>query len=393
MNNEPAKRLSVIQPSPTMAINARAKELAAAGRKILNLSAGEPDFTTPDFICDAAAKAAKEGATHYTASDGSPELKQAIIGKLKRENGLEYAADEIIASCGVKHSLYNACMALLNPGDEVLIPAPYWVSYPAQAKLAEAEPRILDCPPENDFKLKPEQLEKSINKKTRVLVLNSPNNPSGAVYSHAELKALAEVLVKHEHVIVFTDDIYEHLRYDDSPFANIVTVEPALRDRALVLNGVSKAYAMTGWRLGYAAGPKWLIGAMKKLQSQSTSNPSSVSQAATIAALEGDQTCVTEMREVFHKRRDSFVEALNTVPGMACKVPPGAFYAFADCREAMQAKGIDDDVEFAKWLLENPEVAGVPGSAFGIPGHMRFSYASDEKVLTESAQRLKRAFG
>jgi aspartate aminotransferase len=391
MNNEPAKRLSVIQPSPTMAINARAKELAAEGRKILNLSAGEPDFTTPEFICDAAAEAAKGGATHYTASDGMPELKQAIIGKLKRENELEYEPGEIIASCGVKHSLYNACMALLNPGDEVLIPAPYWVSYPAQAKLAEATPRILECPPEQDFKLTPEQLTEAITSKSRLLVLNSPNNPSGAVYTSAELKALAKVLVEHDNIMIFTDDIYEHLRYDDSSFVNIVNVEPRLCERTLVLNGVSKAYAMTGWRLGYAAGPSWLVGAMKKLQSQSTSNPSSVSQAATIAALEGDQSCVTEMRKTFHKRRDSFVKALNEVQGLHCKTPPGAFYAFVDCREAMQAKGFDDDVEFAKWLLENPEVAGVPGSAFGLAGHLRFSYASAEDTLVEAAERLQRA--
>lgn len=391
MNNEPARRLSVIQPSPTLAINARAKELAAEGRKILNLSAGEPDFTTPDFICDAAAEAVKAGATHYTASDGMPELKQAIIGKLKRENGLDYEPGEIIASCGVKHSLYNACMALLNPGDEVLIPAPYWVSYPAQAKLAEAEPRILECPPEQDFKLTPEQLARAITPKSRLLVLNSPNNPSGAVYTRAELEALAEVLVKHDNIMIFTDDIYEHLRYDDSKFVNIVNVEPHLRERTLVLNGVSKAYAMTGWRLGYAAGPTWLISAMKKLQSQSTSNPASVSQAATVAALEGDQSCVTEMRKIFHKRRDSFVKALGAVPGLNCKMPPGAFYAFADCREAMQTKGFDDDVEFTKWLLENPEVAGVPGSAFGLAGHLRFSYASDKATLTEAAARLKRA--
>ncbi|MDN5863888.1 MAG: pyridoxal phosphate-dependent aminotransferase [Gammaproteobacteria bacterium] len=392
MNNESARRLSAIQPSPTMAINARAKELAAAGRKILNLSAGEPDFNTPDFICEAAAQAAAKGETHYTAADGMPELKRAIAGKLERENGLAYAADEIIASCGVKHSLYNACMALVNPGDEVLVPAPYWVSYPAQARLAEAEPRILDCPPENDFKLTPKQLEDAITPKTRLLILNSPNNPSGAVYSRDELAVLGKALEAHDNVMIFTDDIYEHLLYDDSDFVNIVMAAPSLRDRTLVLNGVSKAYAMTGWRLGYAAGPKWLIGAMKKLQSQSTSNPTSLSQIATIAALDGDQTCVRSMRDTFKSRRDSFVAALNEIDGFACKLPPGAFYAFVDCREAMQALDMSDDIEFAKWLLENPEIAGVPGSAFGTPGHIRFSYASDESVLIEAAQRLKHAF-
>jgi aspartate aminotransferase len=393
MNNAPARRLSVIKPSPTLAINARAKQLAASGRKIVNLSAGEPDFKTPAFICEAASKALAEGATHYTASDGTPELKRAIADKLKRENNLDYANDEIIASCGVKHSVYNACMALLNPGDEVLIPAPYWVSYPAQVKLAEAEPRILPCPPENEFKLTPEQLDAAIGSKTRLLILNSPNNPSGAVYTHVELEGLAEVLARHDNVMIFTDDIYEHLLYDAASFVNIVMAAPALRERTLVMNGVSKAYAMTGWRLGYAAGPAWLIAAMKKLQSQSTSNPASVSQAAAVAALDGDQSCVAGMREQFKARRDRFIPDLNEVKGFYCPMPPGAFYAFADCREAMQAHGISDDIEFATWLLENPEIAAVPGSAFGSPAYLRLSYASDQATLAEAADRLKRALG
>lgn len=393
MNHAPAKRLSVIQPSLTLAVNTRAKELAAAGEKILNLSAGEPDFTTPAFICEAAAAALADGATHYTATDGTPELKRAIAAKLERENGLEYAADEIIASCGVKHSLYNACMALLNPGDEVLVPAPYWVSYPAQAMLAGAEARMLPCPAENDFKLTPEQLRDAIGPKTRLLILNSPNNPSGAVYTHAELAALAEVLADHENVVIATDDIYEHLLYDDSSFVNIVMAAPALRERTLVLNGVSKAYAMTGWRLGYAAGPKWLIGAMKKLQSQSTSNPASVSQAAAVTALTGNQSCVGEMRATFRHRRDRFVAALNEANGIHCEPPPGAFYAFGDCREAIAARGLDNDIAFAQWLLEEPQIAAVPGSAFGMPGYVRFSYATHQATLDEAAARLKRALG
>ncbi|MGH8272881.1 MAG: pyridoxal phosphate-dependent aminotransferase [Gammaproteobacteria bacterium] len=393
MNSEPAERLAAIKPSPTMAINARAKELAAAGEKILNLSAGEPDFKTPAFICEAAATALADGATHYTATDGTPELKRAIAAKLKRENGLEYAPDEIIASCGVKHSLYNASMALLNPGDEMLIPAPYWVSYPAQAKLAGAEARILPCPAENGFKLTPAQLHDAIGPKTRLLILNSPNNPSGAVYTRAELVALAEVLAEHEDLMIATDDIYEHLLYDDSAFVNIVMAAPALRERTLVLNGVSKAYAMTGWRLGYAAGPKWLIGAMKKLQSQSTSNPASVSQAAAAAALTGNQSCVAEMRATFRYRRDRFVAALNEANGIHCEPPPGAFYGFADCREAITARGLEDDLAFAQWLLEEPQVAAVPGSAFGMSGYVRFSYATDQATLDEAAERLKRALG
>ncbi|MGH8161481.1 MAG: pyridoxal phosphate-dependent aminotransferase [Gammaproteobacteria bacterium] len=391
MKTESAKRLAAIQPSPTMAINARAKELAAAGRKILNLSAGEPDFATPAHICEAAADALKKGATHYTAADGTPELKRAIAGKLRRENGLEYAAEEIIASCGVKQSLYNLCLAFLNPGDEALITSPYWVSYPAQVKLAGAEPRILPCSADNGFKLTPEQLAAAIGRKTRLLILNSPNNPSGAVYSRTELEALAKVLTKHDNVLIATDDIYEHLLYDDSDFVDIVMAAHALRDRTVVMNGVSKSYAMTGWRLGYAAGPAWLVTAMKKLQSQSTSNPASVSQAAAVAALEGDQACVAEMRAMFRYRRDRFIAALNEANGVHCELPPGAFYAFADCREAIAARGLDGDLAFAQWLLEEPEIAAVPGSAFGMSGYVRFSYASDQATLDEAAARLKRA--
>ena len=285
-------------------------------------------------------------------------------------------------------------MAVLNPGDEVLIPAPYWVSYPAQAQLAEAKPVILACPAEQGFKLTPEVLDRAITPKTRMLVLNSPNNPSGAVYSKAELAALAEVLVRYENVLVVTDDIYEHLIYNpDKPFANIVMAAPALRERTLVVNGVSKAYAMTGWRLGYAAGPAWLIGAMKKLQSQSTSNPAAVSQAAAVAALSGDQRCVRDMRAAFRSRRDSFVDGLNRVPGLHCILPDGAFYAFVDCREAIAARGLDGDVTFAEWLLDGPELAAVPGSAFGLDGFVRFSYACDQATLDAAVVRLQQALG
>ncbi|MGH8225826.1 MAG: pyridoxal phosphate-dependent aminotransferase [Gammaproteobacteria bacterium] len=391
MKSTPAGRLAAIPPSPTLAISARAKELAAAGRDVLNLSAGEPDFTTPAFICEAAAAALAAGDTHYTPVDGTPELKRAIAAKFKRENGLDYAPAEIIASCGAKHSLYNGCMALLDPGDEVLVPAPYWVSYTAIAQLAEAVPVMLDCTPESGFKLGPEQLDAAIGPKTRLLMLNSPNNPTGAVYTRGELAALAEVLAAHENVFVMTDDIYEHLLYGEEEFANIVMAAPALRERCLVVNGVSKAYAMTGWRLGYAAGPTWLVAAMKKLQSQSTSNPASVTQAAAVAALNGDQSCVAEMRDIFRARRDRFVAALNEVPGLHCEMPPGAFYAFCDCREAIAARGLDDDIAFAKWLLDGPELAAVPGSAFGMPGFMRFSYATDQATLDAAAKRLRQA--
>lgn len=389
---EPSRRLAAIPPSPTLAVDARAKELVAAGRDILNLSAGEPDFDTPAFIRRAAVTALERGETRYTPADGTPALKRAIAGKLRRDNRLEYAPEEIIATCGAKHALFNLCLALLNPGDEVLIPAPYWVSYPAMARLADAVPIEIPCPPENGFKLTPGALGAALGPATRLLILNSPNNPSGAVYSHSELAALAEVLAAHERVIIATDDIYEHLVYADAePFANVVTAAPQLRERCVVVNGVSKAYAMTGWRLGYAAGPAWLIRAMKKLQSQSTSNPAAVSQAAAVAALEGDQRCVADMRRAFRARRDRFVAGLNRVAGVHCGTPAGAFYAFADCREAIAAQECKNDLAFAEWLLETPGVAAVPGSAFGLSGFVRFSYACDQNTLDAAAERLQRA--
>jgi len=387
-----SQRIAQLRASPTLAISAKAKELAAAGRDVLNLSAGEPDFNTPDFIRRAACDALDRGETRYTPADGTAELKQAIAAKLKRENGLEYESNEIIATSGAKQALFNACMAALDPGDEVLIPAPYWVSYPAQAKLAGATPVYLPCSAEQGFKLTPEGLERAITDKTRMLVLNSPNNPSGAVYSREELAALGEVLVRHENVLIVSDDIYEHLIYTpDIPFANIAMATPGLRDRTLVVNGVSKAYAMTGWRLGYAAGPAWLIGAMKKLQSQSTSNPATASQAGAVAALNGDQSCVADMRRAFRDRRDRFVAGLNAVPGLNCLPPDGAFYAFVDCRKAIAARGLKDDIAFADWLLDGPELAAVPGSAFGLEGFMRFSYACDQATLDATVERLAQA--
>ncbi len=387
-----SRRVSRLPASPTLAISARAKALAAAGRDVLNLSLGEPDFDTPAFIRRAASEALERGETRYTATDGTAELKQAIAAKLKRENDLVYASKEIIATSGAKQALFNACLAALNPGDEVLIPTPYWVSYPVQAQLAEAEPVILPCPAEQEFKLTPGALERAITPHTRMLIINSPNNPSGAVYSRTELAALGEVLVHHENVLVVSDDIYEHLIYNEAiPFCNIVMATPSLRERTLVVNGVSKAYAMTGWRLGYAAGPAWLIGAMKRLQSQSTSNPATASQAAAVAALNGDQTCVREMHAAFLARRDRFVTGLNQVPGLHCTLPDGAFYAFVDCREAILAQGLDDDVAFAEWLLDGPGLAAVPGAAFGVPGFMRFSYACDQVILDAAVERLEQA--
>lgn len=392
--SHPSQRVARLPTSPTLAISARAKELAAAGHDVLNLSAGEPDFDTPAFIRRAACEALERGATRYTAADGTPELKAAIAGKFKRDNSLEYATNEIIATSGAKQALFNACLSALDPGDEVLIPAPYWVSYPAVAQLAEAKPVILPCSAERGFKLTPETLERAISAKTRLLILNSPSNPAGAVYSSAELTALGEVLARHEQVLVITDDIYEHLIYDhDKPFANVVMTVPTLRERTLVVNGVSKAYAMTGWRLGYAAGPAWWIAGMKKIQSQSTSNPAAVSQAAAAAALNGDQECVNAMRSAFKGRRDRFVAGLQQVSGVRCKMPDGAFYVFVDCREAIRVCGLDNDLAFAEWLLDGPQLAAVPGSAFGLEGFMRFSYACSQTTLDAAVERLARALG
>lgn len=391
--NSVARRLSAITPSPTLAISAKAKDLQASGIEVLNLSAGEPDFDTPEHIRAAAVAALARGETHYTAADGTPELKSAISSKLKRENGLKYTPDEIIASNGAKQSLFNLCLVLLNPGDEVLIPAPYWVSYPAMAHIAQANPCIIDCPPHQGFKLDTESLEAAITPKTRLLILNSPNNPSGACYNAEELAALGEVLSRHEKIFIASDDIYEHLRYTNDTFANMAMVVPELKNRCIIVNGVSKAYAMTGWRLGYAAGPAWLIGAMKKLQSQSTSNPSSLSQAGAIAALNGLQGCVAAMRAVFSRRRDHFISGLGRIKGLSCPPPAGAFYAFVDCSTAIAARGLKNDIAFAEWLLEELRIAAVPGSAFGTANHIRFSYACDEATLDATLKRLGDALG
>ena len=387
-----SRRLSGISPSPTLAISARAKELSAAGKSILNLSAGEPDFPTPKHICEAAVAAISAGDTHYTPVDGTSALKRAIAAKLQRENGLEYSLASILVSCGAKQALFNLCMALLDPGDQVVIPAPYWVSYPPMARIAEAIPVTVACPAGDGFKLTPESLSRALNERTRLLVLNSPGNPSGAVYTRKELQAIAELLADHPRIVVASDDIYEHLLYaDDEPFCDIAMAAPALRERCVVINGVSKAYAMTGWRIGYAAGPEWLIAAMKKLQSQSTSNPASVSQAAAVAALEGPQDCVRSMRDAFRNRRDKFVAGLNSLPGIRCAPPAGAFYAFADCREAIASRRLDDDVQLCEFLLDAAGVAAVPGSAFGASGFVRFSYAADQKTLDAALEGLDAA--
>lgn len=393
-----AKRLSVIKPSPTIAVTTKAAELKAAGRDIIGLGAGEPDFDTPDFIKDAATAAMKNGETRYTAVDGTPALKDAIIGKFKRENSLEYKRENITVGTGGKQVLYNALMASLNPGDEVIIPAPYWVSYPDMTLLAEGTPVFVKCPESNGFKLKADDLEKAITPKTKWLILNSPSNPTGAAYTREELKALTDVLLKHPHVWVMTDDIYEHLTYDGFAFFTPAQVEPKLIDRTLTVNGVSKAYAMTGWRIGYAAGPKELIKAMAVIQSQSTSNPSSISQAAAVAALNGDQSFLQGWKDAYQKRRDLVVGMLNKAEGITCPKPEGAFYVYASCAgcigtETPDGKIIENDTDFVSYLLESVGVACVQGEAFGLSPYFRISYATSDRALEDACARIQKACG
>ena len=393
-----AKRLNVIKPSPTIAVTTKAAELKAAGRDIIGLGAGEPDFDTPDYIKDAAIIAMKKGDTKYTAVDGTAALKDAIVGKFKRENGLDYKRENITVGTGGKQVLYNALMASVNPGDEVIIPAPYWVSYPDMTLLAEGTPVFVKCPESNGFKLKAEDLEKAITPKTKWLILNSPSNPTGAAYTRAEMKALTDVLLKHPHVWIMTDDIYEHLTYDDFEFTTVAQVEPKLYDRTLTVNGVSKAYAMTGWRIGYAAGPKELIKGIAIIQSQSTSNPSSISQAAAVAALNGDQSFLTGWTDAYQKRRDLVVGMLNQAEGITCPTPEGAFYVYASCagcigKETPDGKIIGTDTDFVSYLLESQGVACVQGEAFGLSPYFRISYATSDKALEEACGRIQKACG
>jgi aspartate aminotransferase len=386
-----SQRVQRIKPSPTLAVTARAAELRAAGRDIVSLGAGEPDFDTPEHIKQAAIRAIQAGATRYTAVDGTAELKSAIINKFQRDNGLSYQPNQILVSCGGKQSFYNLVQALLNPGDEVIIPAPYWVSYPDMVRLADGEPVIVKAGLDQRFKISPEQLEAAITPKTRLFVLNSPSNPTGVAYKRTELQALAEVLMRHPHVVVATDDMYEHIAWADEPFSNILNVCEALYPRTLVLNGVSKAYAMTGWRIGYAGGPASVIQAMKKIQSQSTSNPASPSQAAATEALNGDQSCIAPMLAAFKQRHDYLVKALNDLPGVRCAEADGTFYAFPDFSGAIaRLDGVDDDLSLAEYLLNEAGVALVPGSAFGAPGYARLSFATSMDVLKDAISRLEK---
>lgn len=382
-------RVNRIKPSPTLAVTARAAELRAAGRDIIGLGAGEPDFDTPQHIKDAAIEALSKGLTKYTAVDGTTSLKQAIIEKFKQDNGHEYAADQILVSCGGKQSFFNLALALLNEGDEVIVPAPYWVSYPDMVLVADGTPVIVETSMDNGFKMTAEQLEAAITPKTRLMAINSPSNPSGKAYSRAELEALGEVLRKYPNVLIATDDMYEHILWTEEPFVNILMACPDLYDRTIVLNGVSKAYSMTGWRIGYAGGPAWLIKAMKKVQSQSTSNPTSISQHAAEAGIKGDQQCVKDMVTAFKERHDYVVGALNAMPGVECIESDGTFYAFPSFQAVIdRLDGIEDDLQLGEYLIENAGVALVPGSAFGTPGHMRLSFATSMENLENAMQRI-----
>lgn len=391
-----AKRLSRIKPSPTLAVSAKAAELKAAGKDVIGLGAGEPDFDTPNFIKDGAKAAMDAGKTKYTNVDGTPGLKDAIIAKFKRDNDLTYTREQISVGTGGKQTLFNALMASVNPDDEVLIPAPYWVSYPDMTLLAEGTPVIIECAADNNFKLQPADLEAAITDKTKWLILNSPSNPTGSAYSWDEMKALTDVLVKYPNVYIMSDDMYEHLVYDGFKYCTPAQVEPKLYDRTLTCNGVSKSYAMTGWRIGYAAGPADLIKAMKKMQSQSTSNPSSISQAAAETALTGDQSFLADRNTVFKERRDLVVKLLNEVDGVSCHTPEGAFYVYASCagcigKQTPDGNTINSDEDFVTYLLESVGVAAVHGAAFGLSPYFRVSYATSNEALTKACQRIQKA--
>ena len=388
-----ARRMAAIKPSPTIAVSNLARELKAAGRDVIGLGAGEPDFDTPDSIKEAAIAAIRAGQTKYTAVDGTPELKAAVAAKFARENGLEFDVGEISVGAGGKQIIYNALMATLDPGDEVLIPAPYWVSYPDMVLLAGGTPVFVSCPDQTGFKLRAEDLEEAITARTKWVILNSPSNPTGAAYSAAELRALTDVLLRHPQVWLLTDDIYEHLVYDGFRFVTPLAVEPRLRPRCLTMNGVAKAYAMTGWRIGYAGGPAELIKAMAKIQSQSTSNPCSISQAAAVAALTGPQDFIAERAAIFRERRDLVVDLLNRAPGLRCHRPEGAFYVYPSIagvigRRTPDGTVLADSEGFARYLLEGEGVAVVHGTAFGMDPYVRISYATSTDLLEDACRRI-----
>jgi len=385
-------KVDQIKPSATITVSAQAMDLRAQGKDIISLSAGEPDFDTPAHIREAAIAAIQAGKTRYTQVDGTPELKQAIARKFREQNGLEFKPEQIIASNGAKQSLYNLMVATLNHGDEVIVPAPYWVSYPDMVKLADAEPAILSAIPENDYKITARELANSLNENTRMVIFNSPSNPTGKVYTEMEYRELGEVLQEHPKVFIACDDIYEHIYWGSDPYRTFLNACPEMAPRTVVINGVSKGYAMTGWRLGYLAGPEDLVRAMRKVQGQSTSCPSAISQAAAVAALNGPHDCVESMRKAFEQRYQYIRKALNAIDGVECPECDGAFYAFPSFQGIIdRMDGIQDDVELASWLLTEGGVATVPGTAFGAPGHLRLSFASSMEQLEEAIGRIKRA--
>jgi aspartate aminotransferase len=393
-----ANRLKVIKPSPTLAVSAKAAKLKAEGRDVISMGAGEPDFDTPQFIKDAAIAAMNKGLTKYTPAGGTTSLKRVIAAKFKRENGLDYSERQILVSCGGKQTSFNLCMALLNAGDEAIVPAPFWVSYPDMAMMADARPVFVAAGIEQGFKITPQQLERAITPRSRLIWINSPSNPTGAVYTAAELKALGEVLRKHPDIVIASDDMYEHILLDGSQFVNILNVCPDLYPRTVTMNGVSKAYSMTGWRIGYCGGPQELIEAMENVQSHSTSNPASISQYAAEAALTGDQSCIDPMVAAFKERGRFVAEGLNRIPGVKCLQPAGAFYAFPDCREVIRklhAAGriaAPTDLALCDYLLAQPQaVAAVPGSAFGAEGYLRISFATSLENIKKAVERMASA--
>ena len=383
-----SSRVQKIQPSATIAVSDKAKQLKAQGVQIVSMGSGEPDFDTPVNIQKAATRAIGAGETRYTPVDGTPQLKKAICEKFKRENALDYAVNEVLDSSGGKQVFYNLCQTILSKGDEVIIPSPYWVSYPDMTILADATPVFIEAGLNQEFKITAEQLESSINANTKLFVLNSPSNPTGSVYTKSEIESLSSVLEKHPHVHIISDDIYEHIRWEDDEFVNIVMACPNLKDRTIILNGVSKAYAMTGWRIGYAAGPENIIKAMKKIQGQSTSNPSSISQAAALEAISGDQSFINMMVEAFERRHNFLVENLNAIDGIECPRSRGAFYSFPRVQGLIDRLGLKDDVEFSTYCLDKISLALVPGSAFGAPGHVRLSFATSMDNLKLAIDRL-----
>jgi len=386
-----ARRITRVKPSPTLAMTARAAQLRSEGKDVISLSVGEPDFDTPAHICEAGIAAIRAGHTRYTNADGAPDLKDAVIAKFQRDNGISYARNQVLISTGAKQTLFNLCMAVLDPGDEVIIPAPYWVSYPDMVMLADAHPVTPDATADHGYKMTPRQLAAAITSETRLVMLNSPSNPTGAAYTRAELVALGEVLLDHPKLLIATDDIYEEIYWGQEPFCSLLTAVPGLYERTITINGCSKGYAMTGWRIGYCGGPREIIAAMATVQGQSTTNASSISQKAAVAALNGPEDEVQRMNASFKTRHDYFVAGLNQLPGISCLPGSGTFYAFADVREAMKQHGFKDDNAFCEFILAEALVAGVPGSGFGAPGHLRLSFACSEDNLAKALERMNTA--